>query len=249
MTSSADQLLSTVTARQWLEGTDELRHVVSDTLLEVLPPHFTLATTLGHEVSALPWFVHEPSKLGFYLVFGDRCVVGRTREEAMHMSGGSLSSGAPRPMEPVEVVDLAPFLIAETVLDGLWWPHFGRQRRPLARELGEVAAGLRQLGFSLPSEAELDLAWRLSPRLGHAIPNLWTGVCAESLKSNAAPVARVDGQGWFEGHAGWPERELLAERDDLPVRLRVPLLPDAVAMGPDAVAARAARAPLGFPYD
>lgn len=176
--TDAERYLATMTLRTWLAQSPADRAVATDALMETMPADFTLGSLLGHEGGLLPFFVHQPTMLGFTLLWGDRFVMGATpelvaatqaawehgptgdeweidqwayeREEALEALTAQV---------PPRVVDVGPFLLSESALTTAWANRFG---------LAEVRAGpefnvkaleaLRHLGWRLPSEAELAFA-------------------------------------------------------------------------------------------
>lgn len=247
--SPAEALLVDVTARAWLARDEALTGTIDDALLEVMPQAFRPGFATGHAPAALPFFIHQPTWLGFFLVFGERVEVGLSAEEVAVLPRGQDHDGWPPPPQPTPcaTADVAPFLIAERSLDRAWAERLGVWDALRSGEAPRIEEALAQHGLRLPSEAELFLCWRLE-RLAHwpGEPNaLWRGVASAVLP---------DG-GWVEwedggGYAGPPfpaRRGLQTQRGHRPdVRPVVSLLPEAVAFSDAAIAARSRLPVLRF---
>jgi hypothetical protein len=253
----AEALLVDVTARGWLARDEALTGTVADALLEVMPQVFRPGFAAGHAPAALPFFIHQPTWLGFYLVFGERVEVGLSPAEAASLDRGQDEDGWPPPpaATPCVVADVAPFLVAERSLDRTWAERLGAWDAVKSGEPARIERALAVHGLRLPSEAELLTCWRLE-RLAHwpGEPSaLWRG-----LASAVAPVEGGDGGAplpWVEwddggGHVGPPCPARRARqggsRNRPDVRPVLSLLPDAVAFSEAAVAARARLPVLRF---
>lgn len=255
----AEALLVDVTARGWLTRDEALTGTVADALLEVMPQAFRPGFATGHTPAALPFFIHQPTWLGFFLVFGERVEVGMSPAEAASLDRGRDEDGWPPPpvATPCVTVDVAPFLIAERSLDRTWAERLGAWDAVKSGEPARIEAALAVHGLRLPSEAELLTCWRLE-RLAHwpGEPSaLWRGLASavapveERRRADAEPVRWVE---WDDGggYAGppFPARRALegGSRNRPDVRPVMSLLPDAVAFAEAAVAARARLPVLRF---
>jgi hypothetical protein len=257
--NAAEQFLVGVTLRRWLERDDGLVATVRDALLEVLPTSFTPCFTTGNVDHGLPFVIHQPTALGFYVVFGSRCVFGLSQEEcdALGRVGDDEYWEVARPVLPLVEVDVAPFLVSERILDAAWIGRLGLN--PSARGKGVVAvtAALGRHGLRLPNEGELCVCWRLE-QLGaeRALPGqLWEGMASELAPEVAGRPRRAepsDAPRWVSWAAGpfsearWPERLVLSAPEQMGFHVRpvVSLLRDDVAWSDAGVAARAAEPPF-----
>lgn len=249
--SAAAHFLASVTLRTWLARDDGLLDTVRDALLDVLPSSFTPGFTTGMTEGALPFVLHQPSSLGFFVVLGARCQFGLSEEEcaAFGRAGDDEYWEAARPVLPLVEVDVAPFLLCERVLTPAWVERLGLP--PAAGGEGASAA-LARLGLRLPSEAELCLAWRLAclgveeARAHH----LWEGIGLELAAAPAGQAPRwVNWSSSPFSEARWPERLMVSAPEKLGFRVRpaMSLVPEGVAWGDAGVAARALEPALAWP--
>ncbi len=214
MSLSAQQLLARQTTRGWLALAPEARHVVIDALLEVAPANLLLASTVGHASSPLPFFLHQPTQLGFHLVFGERFLFGvsdacqdRCRQYRAdvaddedgdwHRESAAEVLAEVARMQPAHFAEVAPFFIAESELDSSWWSRLGFSNAPSDPGLDAAMGALAGRGWRLPSEAELELNRLLrgiapDPR---DWPSIESGRCADSWHPNYVG-APGDGSGW-----------------------------------------------------
>lgn len=259
--SPAEQFLAGVTLRRWLERDEGLVATVRDALLEVLPSSFTPGFTTGNVDHGLPFVIHQPSALGFYVVFGSRCVFGLSQDEcdALGRVGDDEYWAVASPVLPLVEVDVAPFLVSECVLDAAWIGRLGLNPSGSAEGVAAVTGALARHGLRLPNEAELCLCWRLE-RLGAeaSLPaQLWEGMASELAPGTAGQARRAAASSasrWVNWSGGpfhephWPERIALSapERMGFRVRPAVSLLRDEVAWGEVGVTARGAEPPLAW---
>jgi len=266
--TGSEKLLCTLTMRRWLGLSAAERSVGVDALLELAPDDLVLAAHVGLEVAPpLPFFIHQPTQLGFFLVFGDLFTVGaspddlRTLEvrwgkdptpntfESNYVSGPR-HFAVLRDLEP-HPVDVAPYFLAETTLTSQWHERFGLHDLPEPSDFNETARRhIEERGWRLPSEVELEVADRLydySGQVGFRRVQLGTGWCADTwhASNDGAPTTS---EAWGDDATVLrPSRLAGRERFDLAVRraqLRpaFPLLRPEVAWSSEA---RAARANLG----
>lgn len=251
----AEALLVDVTARAWLARDEALTGTIDDALLEVMPQAFRPGFATGHAPTALPFFIHEPTWLGFFLVFGERVEVGLSQPEADAVASPQDEDGwPPLPFAtPCATVDLAPFLVSERLLDHTWAERLGVWDAVITGDPERVEEALAPYGLRLPNEAELFACWRLERWAGwHESPaGLWTGVASALTPPDVAPPQTHWVQ-WEQGgrYVGpyWPERRVLPGRKHqrLDVRPVRSLLPDELAYSDAAVAARARLPVLRF---
>lgn len=252
----AEALLVDVTTRGWLAREEALTGTIHDALLEVLPPTLRPGFATGHTPSALPFFIHQPTWLGFFLVFGERVELGLSEAEAASLDRGQDEDGWPPPPEatPTFPVDVAPFLVAERSLDRTWAERLGAWDAVKSGDPARIDAALAAHGMRLPNEAELFACWRLEawPAWPGELTALWRGLASETPKpvepggvGRAVPEAPAAWVQWVDGGSWngppWPRRRALRELDarSLDVRPVISLLPEDVAYGEPAVAARA----------
>jgi hypothetical protein len=171
----------------------EERAVVYDAIHEVVPPRYQLASVVGHEPEAFPLFIDQQTQLGFYLVFGQRFLMGATAEEIAARRQAQLRGVEDDEwiefegwmLRPEHEVDAAPFFAGEAELDEGRWIKIGVVRptgQPMPESAREVFAAK---GWRLPAEAELELL-RLTP-----LERLDSGQCEDD---------------WHEDYAGAPSR-------------------------------------------
>lgn len=268
---SARAHLAGLPLRAWLAASDDERDVTLDALLEVLPPDFRLATDTGHERGPLPLVIHAPTQLGFLLFFGERFELGPSDAERAaadelvarleaaddeHVAGVDAASFHPgldawdaeriaraaQLARPRRIVDAAPFLLAERVLDMPWRVAVGLPPGKDAAAFHEGARErLRALGWRLPSEAELELA-----RHVEALPGVWgrwslaSGWCADAFDEPGPPPA--DARPWGSTADVWVDldgrRRLERGKTRAEVRPALDLFEARVGYGHAAVRAR-----------
>lgn len=259
----AEALLVDVTARAWLARDEALTGTIDDALLEVMPQAFRPGFATGHAAAAMPFFIHQPTWLGFFLVFGERVELGLSEAEAATLDRGQDGDGwPPRPQPtPTFPVDVAPFLVAERSLDRTWAERLGAWDAVKSGEPARIETALAAHGMRLPNEAELFTCWRLEawPAWPGELTALWRGLASETPKplepgglSRALPEQPARWAQWVDGGSWsgppWPQRRALRELDarSLDVRPVVSLLPDELAYSAAAVAARARLPVLRF---
>jgi hypothetical protein len=259
----AERLLSSVTSAQWLAMSSEQQAVVYDAIHEVVPPRLMLASTVGHQSQPFPFFIDQQTQLGFFLIFGQRFVMGATDAE-IRLEFEVLETRAahgdewdqPSPLDgwyvaPAHIVDLAPYFAGEGPLDDPRWVKLGVTRQ-IGKPLPEDAlSALGRIGWRLPSEAELELLRLLSAR--STLGRLDSGLCADDWHPNyeGAPErglpwgSSAQVQRSFDN---WSSPGVVVVRrrasDLKQVRPFISLFPDALGYSSDAVAARAAEEPM-----
>ncbi len=268
--SPAERLLLTVTSAHWLRMSSEEQAVVYDAIHEVVPPRLLLASNVGHEAQAFPFFLDQETQLGFYLVFGQRFVMGASEEEIaaaraeLERRRDSDDYDAWPTLDgcligPPHVVDAAPFFVAESTLHDPTWAKIGVVR-PLGQAMPDhTAARFAAQGWRLPAEAELELLRLVSSHC--ELVRLDSGLCTDDwhLDYQGAPVRALP---W--GTSVGVMRTLLSERGVISVG-RLPardllekvrpigwkqvrpffsLLPPELGYGTEAIAARAAEPPM-----
>lgn len=245
----AEAMLIDVTSRAWLSRDDALTGTVDDALLEVMPQTFRPGFATGHAPTALPFFIHQETWLGFFLVFGERVEVGISEVEAAAYYVAPDEDGwRPPPVQPTPTftADVAPFLVSERSLDDAWAARLGALDALRSGEPARVDAALAVHGMRLPTEAEVFACWRLEqlaewPR---EPGGLWRSVASEVPPSGAGR--------WFEwllDEYSHGLHRLLVDggvHERLVVRPVVSLLPDAIGYCDAAVAARGRWPALSF---
>lgn len=257
--SPAERLLATVTSAKWLGMNGEERAVVYDAIHEVVPARYQLASVVGHEPEALPFFIDQQTQLGFYLVFGQRFVMGaseadvaegrRQQHEALqHDNWVDLEGWI---VSPQRTVDAAPFFAGEAMLDEGRWIKIGVVR-PTGQPMPDSAhQAFVSKGWRLPSEAELELVRQVAGRSN--LERIDSGQC-EDAWHDTYEGAPLDALPWGSS------REVMRELDlyRLPPCRRqkghrfkayrpfFSLFPAEIGYSPEAIAARAAEPPMHF---
>ncbi|MEW5741297.1 MAG: hypothetical protein AB1938_20410 [Myxococcota bacterium] len=265
--TGAERLVLSTSARKWLDADAALRGTVLDALLEVLPGSFAPGMATGQEETALPFFIHQPSWLGFHLVFGERFVFGISEEEAAAAGGAPDTEDpydapeVPAPVLPRFEVDVAPYLLCERELDSVWLQRLGLPARLPSGSPEDITEALTRLGWRLPTEAELLLSWRLerTPQWQGRALGLCTGLAtavAAPTREGELPVAAPKHVSWEAVYTQGRQRRWGRE-EYFPVRLAprwgtrwwrirpaASLLPDGLACAAEAVEARRGGEPL-----
>ncbi len=213
--TDAERYLSTMTLRRWLSLSPTERAIATDAIMETTPSELTLGTLLGHGAVQLPFFVHQPTQLGFYLVFGDRFVMGATpallaATEAEWGEGPrgneweldhwtyerDLALSGLRAQVPARVVDVPPYFLAESTITTRWAHRFGLAEVRKADEFNVRALeAIGRFGWRLPSEAEVALGGHLTrlAEVRFSSSELGTGWCQDTWHpdfTGAPPDAR-----------------------------------------------------------